>query len=45
MEISANTVKAHATGVLDTLDLTNRTEAAIALQEYEAEQSLRQRAE
>jgi DNA-binding CsgD family transcriptional regulator len=34
--ISPNTVKAHLTGILETLDLTNRTEAAMALQDYEA---------
>jgi DNA-binding NarL/FixJ family response regulator len=33
--ISSNTVKAHVAGVLEALDLTNRTEAAVALQEYE----------
>lgn len=35
--ISSNTVKAHVAGVLEALDLTNRTEAAVALREYEAE--------
>lgn len=35
--ISSYTVKAHIAGVLETLDLTNRTEAAVALREYEAE--------
>lgn len=35
--ISTNTVKAHLTGVLETLDLTNRTEAAMAFQEFEFE--------
>jgi len=34
--ISSNTVKAHVAGVLEALDLTNRTEAAVALREYEA---------
>jgi DNA-binding CsgD family transcriptional regulator len=34
--ISAYTVKAHVAGVLEALDLTNRTEAAVALREYEA---------
>ena len=35
--LSANTVKAHMTGILETLEVTNRTEAAIALQDYESE--------
>lgn len=43
MGISTNTVKAHIAGVLETLDLTNRTEAAIALQEYESERAQRAR--
>jgi DNA-binding NarL/FixJ family response regulator len=43
MGISTNTVKAHVTGVLETLDLTNRTEAAIALQAYESERIQRTR--
>lgn len=43
MGISTNTVKAHVTGVLETLDLTNRTEAAIALQAYESERTQRAR--
>jgi DNA-binding NarL/FixJ family response regulator len=34
--ISACTVKAHVAGILQALDLTNRTEAAVALQEYES---------
>jgi DNA-binding NarL/FixJ family response regulator len=33
--ISAHTVKAHVAGLLEALDLTNRTEAAVALHEYE----------
>jgi DNA-binding NarL/FixJ family response regulator len=37
LEISANTVKAHLAGILETLELTNRTEAAIALQAYTTE--------
>ena len=36
LEISVNTVKAHLAGILETLELTNRTEAAIALQDYAA---------
>jgi DNA-binding CsgD family transcriptional regulator len=35
--LSANTIKAHMTGILETLEVTNRTEAAIALQDFEAE--------
>jgi DNA-binding NarL/FixJ family response regulator len=35
--ISANTIKAHLAGIFETLDLTNRTEAAVALQDYEVE--------
>ena len=38
--ISAHTVKAHVAGVLEALDLTNRTEAAVALREFEAEQAV-----
>jgi DNA-binding NarL/FixJ family response regulator len=38
--ISANTIKAHLAGILETLDLTNRTEAAMALQDYEAERRI-----
>lgn len=34
--ISVYTVKAHVAHVLGLLDLTNRTEAAVALHEYEA---------
>ena len=37
--ISTNTVKAHLKGILETLDLTNRTEAAMAFQEFEFEHS------
>ena len=33
--ISANTVKAHLTSILEILDVSNRTEAAMALQDYE----------
>jgi DNA-binding NarL/FixJ family response regulator len=35
--ISSYTVKSHIAGVLEALDLSNRTEAAVALREYEAE--------
>ncbi len=33
--ISANTVKAHLASILEVLDVSNRTEAAMALQDYE----------
>jgi DNA-binding NarL/FixJ family response regulator len=41
--ISANTVKAHLTSILEILDVSNRTEAAMALQEYERQTEARAR--
>ena len=39
LHISAYTVKAHMAALFSILDVTNRTEAAIALQHYELAQS------
>lgn len=36
LSISTNTVKAHLKSILEILDLTNRTEAAMALHDFEA---------
>ena len=40
LKISEHTAKAHVAGLLHSLDLTNRTEAAVALRDYETSQRL-----
>lgn len=43
LEISTNTIKVHLKGILETLELTNRTEAAMAWQDYEVERRILRR--